>query len=180
MTGKKMIAAFVALAATVALAPAGAAFAFGGGMGVGGSTGSMGGLAPTSIGSIGSGNLGTDALGLNAVSMGSSGELPIAGRVAAGSTLPQGATLVRLRVNGRIIPMALDTAVADAELGTNPTNDYNKALYNSVLQKQMVVIGDADLRDQIAAAADSSKPLLLHGYVFDHTSPYFVVSSASN
>jgi hypothetical protein len=185
MTRKKTIVAFVALAATVALVPAGAAFAFGGGMGGGGFRGSTGGFAANPSGSIGSGSIGSDTIGsdgtgLNAVSIGPDSELPIAGRVATGSTLPQGATLVRLRVNGRVIPMALDTKEAEAELGANPTDDYNKALYNSVLKKQMVVIGNAELCNQIAAAADSSKPLVLQGYVFDHTNPYFVVRSASD
>jgi hypothetical protein len=185
MTRKKTIAAFVALATTVALAPAGAAFAFGGSMGGGGLRGSTGGFAANPSGSIGTGSIGSDAIGsdgtgLNAISIGPDSELTIAGRVATGSILPRGATLVRLRVNGRIIPMALDTEVANAELGANPANDYAKALYNSILKKQMVVIGNAELRNQIAAAADSSKPLVLQGYVFDHTAPYFVVRSASD
>ena len=56
----------------------------------------------------------------------------------------------------------------------------NKALYDSVLSRQMMVIGTPQLRDQITSAADSSKPLMLHGYVFDRISPYFMVSSTSN
>jgi hypothetical protein len=185
MTRKKRIVAFVTLAATVSVAPAGAALAFGGGIGGGGFRGSMGGFAANPSGSIGTGSIGSDAIGsdgtgLNAVSIGPDSELTIAGRVATESILPRGATLVRLRLNGRIIPMALDTEVANAELGANPSNDYGKALYNSVLKKQMVVIGNAELCNQIAAAADSSKPLVLQGYVFDHTNPYFVVRSVSD
>jgi hypothetical protein len=191
MTRKRTIAAFVALAATVALAPAGAALAFGGTPGgLGGSV--LGGLPiDWSVGApLGDVDVHTASSGQAPASMLSAnsdnpsaasydGELPIAGRVAARSTLPQGATLVQLRVNGRIIPMALDTGVATAELGANPADDDNKALYSSIQHKQMVVIGDAEVRNQITAAADSSKPLVLHGYVFDRTSPYFVVRSAS-
>lgn len=176
MNRKKTITAFVAAAATVALTPAGAAFAFGGAMGAGG----LSGLSVRGFAVNPSGNLGSGDVGLNALSVGHYGALPIAGRVTAGSTLPDGARLVQLRVNGKIISMALDTGVADAELSANPTNDYNKELYNSVLRKQLVVIGNAELRDRITTAADSSKPLVLNGYVFDSTSPYFVVRSASN
>jgi hypothetical protein len=180
MTRKKRIVAFVTLAATVSVAPAGAALAFGGGIGGGGFRGSMGGFAANPSGSIGSDAIGSDGIGSNAASIGPDGELAIAGRVATASMLPRGATLVRLRLNGRIIPMALDTEVANAELGANPANDYGKALYYSVLKKQMVVIGNAELCNQVAAAADSSKPLVLQGYVFDHTNPYFVVRSVSD
>jgi hypothetical protein len=189
MTRKKTVAAFVALAATVALAPAGAALALGGGAGGGSVSGlSMGGFTAASIGNIGANaasvvQLPGSTLSANpdAVSAASYyGEIPVAGRVAAGPTLPQGATLVQLRVNGRVIPMALDTKVPTAELDANPTNDNNKALYTSVLSKQMVVIGSAELLNQIATAADSSKPLVLQGYAFDRTSPYFVVRSASD
>ncbi|HEY6418043.1 MAG TPA: hypothetical protein VIX59_03485 [Candidatus Binataceae bacterium] len=182
MNRKKTIAAFAVLAATVALAPAGSAFAFSGGFPIGGfpynAQGINIGANAMSVGQLPESSLSANPDNVSAVFY--SGELHIDGKVAAGSTLPQGATLVQLRVNGRIIPMALDTRVATAELGANPTNDYNKALYNSVLNKQMVVIGNADLRNQITAAADSSKPLVLHGYVFDRTSPYFVVRSVSD
>ncbi len=190
MTKTKTIAAFVAIAATVALAPAGAAFAFSGGGGIGGISGfgglPAGGLTPMpgiNVGVNGGsvGQLPESALSSNPDNSAQSyyGELHIAGKVAAGATLPPGATLVQLRVNGRIIPMALDTRMATEQLGANPSDEYNKSLYNSVLYKQMVVIGNADLRNQITAAADSSTPLVLHGYVFDRTSPYFVVRSVS-
>src|ERR1700733_10094671 len=168
MTRKKTIAAFVTLATTVALAPAGAAFAFGGGMAGGGVSGlSTGAFAGAPIGNIGANTASvvqvpesTIAANPDNVSVASyDGELPIAGRVAPGSTFPQGATLVQLRVNGRIFPMALDTQVTTADLDANPTDNNNKALYNAVQCKKIVVIGNAELRNQIASAADSSKPL---------------------
>jgi hypothetical protein len=192
MTRKKTIAAFVALAATVTLAPAGAAFAFGGsspgglggsvlsGLPIGESVGDPLGDIDVHTASVGQASASTFSANPDNLSAASyDGELPIAGRVAARSTLPQGAILVQLRVNGRIISMALDTGGATAELGANPADDDNKALYTSIQHKQMVVIGDAEVRNQITAAADSSKPLVLQGYVFDRTSPYFVVRSAS-
>jgi hypothetical protein len=182
MNRKKTIAAFAVLAATVAIAPAGAAFAFSGFGGV-----PAGGLTPLPSVNVGAnamsvGQLPESALSAtpdNASPVAYYGELPIAGQVAAGSTLPQGATMVQLRVNGRIIPMVLDTQVATASLNADPTNEYDKSLYTSVLYKQMVVIGNADLRNQITAAADSSTPVVLHGYVFDSTSPFFVVRSVN-
>jgi hypothetical protein len=188
MNRKQTIAALAAFAA-VALAPVGAAFALGAGIGGGGVSGfSVGGLTAASVGNIGVNEasvlqLKGSTLSANPDSFSAASnhnELPIAGRVAARSTLPEGATLVHLRVNGRTISMALDTKVPIAELDANPADDNNKALYNSVLSKQMVVIGTRELRDQIMAAADSSKPLVLQGYVFDRTSPYFMVRSASD
>ena len=56
--------------------------------------------------------------------------------------------------------MALDTQVATASLNADPTNDYDKSLYTSVLYSRMVVIGNADLRNQITAAANSSTPVV--------------------
>jgi len=105
-------------------------------------------------------------------------DLNVTGQVGVKqANLPQGATVVRLSLNGQEIPMRLDTELQTAELQFDPNNGYARDLYRSILTKRVEVVGEQELRDQLAQAAQQSKPLQIEGYVFDRTSPYFVIKS---
>jgi hypothetical protein len=107
-------------------------------------------------------------------------DLNVTGRVGVkASSLPADATVVRLSLDGHEIPMRLDTELHSAELQFDPNASYARDLYNSILTKRVEVVGEQNLRDQIAAAAKESKPVQIEGYVFDRTSPYFVVKSVT-
>ena len=87
--------------------------------------------------------------------------------------------IVRLRVDGRYIPMRLDTQLDGVELQFDLNENYARDLYQSILTKSIEVLGPKNLRDQIAQAADGeSKALLVVGYIFGRTSPYLVLQSA--
>lgn len=73
--------------------------------------------------------------------------------------------------------MRLDTETQGADLEFNPDDAYARDLYRSITTKRVEVVGQQDLRNEIAQAAEQSKPLQIEGYVFDRTSPYFVVKS---
>ena len=88
---------------------------------------------------------------------------------------PLHSTTIRLTLDGHEIPMQLDTELQSAELQFNPDDSYARDLYRSILTKRVEVVGQENLRDQIAEAAEQSKPLQIEGYVFDRTSPYLVV-----
>ena len=105
-------------------------------------------------------------------------DLNVTGRVGvkAGSQ-PLHSTMIRLSLDGHEIPMQLDTERQSAELQFNPDDTYARDLYRSILTKRVEVVGQENLRDQIAEAAEQSKPLQVEGYVFDTTSPYLVVKS---
>jgi len=90
---------------------------------------------------------------------------------------PLHSTTIRLTLDGHEIPMQLDTELQSAELQFNPDDSYARDLYRSILTKRVEVVGQENLRDQIAEAAEQSKPLQIEGYVFDRTSPYLVVKS---
>jgi hypothetical protein len=85
--------------------------------------------------------------------------------------------IVRLRLDGRDIPMRLDTELDGVVLQFDLNENYARDLYQSLLTKSIVVVGQRDLRDQIAQAADKWKPLVVEGYVFGRASPFFVVKS---
>ncbi len=105
-------------------------------------------------------------------------DLNVVGKVGIKPTsLPPNATVVRLRLDGQEIPMRLDTELQTAELQFDPNAGYARDLYRSILTKRIEIVGQQSLRDQIAQAAAESKPLQVEGYVFDRTSPYFVVKS---
>ena len=90
---------------------------------------------------------------------------------------PLHATMIRLTLDGHEIPMQLDTERQSAELQFSPDDSYARDLYRSILTKRVEVVGQENLRGQIAQAAEQSKPLQIEGYVFDTTSPYLVVKS---
>lgn len=90
---------------------------------------------------------------------------------------PLHSTTIRLTLDGHEIPMRLDTELQSADLQFNPDDSYARELYRSILTKRVEVVGQENLRDQIAEAAAQSKPLQIEGYVFDRTSPYLVVKS---
>jgi len=105
-------------------------------------------------------------------------DLKVAGKVAApGAKVPADARIVRLKVNGRIIPMALDNEVASSVLEFGPNQRYAKDLYDAILTKRITVVGDQFETTRIIDAASSQKPLVIEGYVFDRMSPYMVVKS---
>ena len=105
-------------------------------------------------------------------------DLNVIGRVGVkpGSE-PLHSTMIRLTLDGHEIPMQLDTEMHSAELEFNPNDSYARDLYRSMLTRRVEVVGRQPLRDQIAEAAEQSKPLQIEGYVFDATSPYLVVKS---
>ena len=108
-------------------------------------------------------------------------ELKLAGQVpAVPDRLPSGARIVQLRMEGKIIPMALDTELGSAELQFDPDERYAEDLYKAVLTKSVAVVGDAALRDRIVQAAGSSQPIQVEGKVFNATTPYFVVTSVED
>jgi hypothetical protein len=182
-------AAFVSALATIfAIAYVPAAHAFGG---VGGGMGGIGGL-----GGIGGGVHGNVTGGFNGGGIGSSGgiminpvpnlavqemrELRLAGQVPANpDRLPSGARIIQLKVNGQTVPMALDSELGGGQLEFNPGNQYGEELYHAMLTKQIAVVGDSKLRDQIvqAASANGTQALEVQGWVFNRMTPYFVVKS---
>ena len=105
-------------------------------------------------------------------------DLNVVGRVGVKpGSKPLHSTTIRLALDGHEIPMQLDTELQSADLQFNPDDTYARDLYRSILTKRVEVVGHQNLRDQIAEAADRSKPLQIEGYVFDRTSPYLVVKS---
>jgi hypothetical protein len=165
-----------------AVATAGAFPGAGGGFGGGGfGGGGFSGVSPGAVGLTGAGVPGMGGPG----GLGPTFSMPqrfrdmnVTGKVGVrpGST-PLHTTLVRLSLDGQEIPMRLDTETQSAELQFNPDDAYARDLYQSILTKRVEVMGSPELRDQIAQAAAESKPVEIEGYVFDRTSPYFVVKS---
>jgi hypothetical protein len=189
-----------ALAIIIATAYAPSAHAFGGAGGVGGvgGVGGMGGMGGMGgIGAIGAagvhGNPAGGFVGVNGGQLGGIGvmavpnlavqemrELKLAGQVPANpDRLPSGARIVQLRVNGQMVPMALDSELGSSDLEFNPGNRKAEDLYHALLTKQVAVIGDEKLRNQIvqAASENGTQALEIQGYVFNQTTPYFVVKS---
>ena len=158
-----------------------AAFGAGGGVGAGG----IGGMGGINAGSISVGGAGIPGFNGGVAGLGPVFRMPqrfrdlnVTGQVGVEKTsLPLNATIIRLSLDGREIPMRLDTEQQSADLQFNPDEGYGKDLYRSILTKRVEVVGRAELREQIAQAAEQSKPLKIEGYVFDRTSPYFVVKS---
>jgi hypothetical protein len=85
--------------------------------------------------------------------------------------------IVRLGLDGRDIPMRLDTQLDGVELQFDLNENYARDLYQSVLTKRIEVVGPQELRDQIEQAADQWKPLEIQGYIFGRTSPFLVVKA---
>ena len=106
-------------------------------------------------------------------------DLSVTGRVGVKpGSQPLHSTMIRLTLDGHEIPMELDTEVQSADLQFNPDDSYARDLYHSILTKRVEVVGQENLRDQIAQAAEQSRPLQIEGYVFDRSNPYLVVKSA--
>lgn len=85
--------------------------------------------------------------------------------------------IVRLGLDGRDIPMRLDTQLDGVELQFDLNEIYARDLYQSILTKRIEVVGPQELRDQIERAADQWKPLAIQGYIFGRTSPFLVVKA---
>jgi hypothetical protein len=103
-------------------------------------------------------------------------DLKLAGRVGIDtSKLPATARIVRLRLDGRDIPMRLDTELSSAEIQFDPDYNYARELYRAILTKRVEVVGAAELRDELAAAANSGAQVEVEGYAFNLTSPYLVL-----
>jgi hypothetical protein len=105
-------------------------------------------------------------------------DLNVTGRVGVKpGSKPLHSTMIRLSLDGHEIPMQLDTERQSADLQFNPDESYARDLYRSILTKRVEVVGQENLRGQIAEAAEQSRPLQIEGYVFDLSSPYLVVKS---
>jgi hypothetical protein len=105
-------------------------------------------------------------------------ELTVVGKIPADEKkLPDGARLVRLRVNGREVSMALDSEERSADLTFEPHQRYARELYHAILTKRVEVTGDASLRDRIVWSAEHNQPVEIQGYVFNFQSPYMVVKA---
>lgn len=107
-------------------------------------------------------------------------EIKLVGRLArddSGLTIDQ--QVVRMRVDGRTIPMSIDGDAMSDSLQLDQGDELGQDLYRLILSRQLQVVGDQKLRDQIAnaAAANSSKPILVDGFVYDRTTPYLVLVS---
>lgn len=104
--------------------------------------------------------------------------LNLVGRVGIPvSKLPPDAKVVRLWLDGREIPMRLDTELHSAELQFAPEADYGRDLYRAILTKRVAVVGAANLREALRSAADHREQAEVHGYAFDLSSPYLVLKS---
>ncbi|HKF28208.1 MAG TPA: hypothetical protein VKB29_03220 [Candidatus Binataceae bacterium] len=176
------IALALAGVATASAFPGGGVGGGGGGFGGGGIAGggfAGGGVRAGALGGI-TGPVGGSLPFLPALDMAPQRfrDLNVTGRVGVKpGSQPLHSTMIRLTLDGNEIPMQLDTELQSAELQFNPDDSYARDLYRSILTKRVEVVGQENLRDQIAEAAEQSKPLQVEGYVFDTTSPYLVVKS---
>jgi hypothetical protein len=181
---RRLLAVTAFVAATIAIAVVAGAAGFAGGAGSPGGAG-FGGIsgAPPLSSAPGLSLGGTMLIMSPGAAPQRFRELNMAGRVPADPTkLPKDARIVTLRVNGQTVPMALDAEAFRGELHFDPSSDYGRELYHSMLTKPIEVVGDENLRSQIAQVAASptgSKPIQISGYVFDRLSPYLVLRSVS-
>ena len=195
MIGKTMagFAAALTLAATAASAagPGGA----GGGMGGIGGIGAMGirGFAfnPPAISTGGKGSTagtGPMTYGMQPLTFPINDpnhyhEIKLVGRFAkdeSGLTIDQ--QIVRMHVDGRTIPMSINGDDMCNSLQLDQGDELGQNLYRLILSRQLQVVGDQKLRTQIAnaAAANSSKPIQVDGFVYDRTTPYLVLVSVGD
>jgi len=195
MIGKTMagFAAALTLAATAASAagPGGA----GGGMGGIGGIGAMGirGFAfnPPAISTGGKGSTagtGPMTYGMQPLTFPINDpnhyhEIKLVGRFAkdeSGLTIDQ--QIVRMRVDGRTIPMSINGDDMCNSLQLDQGDELGQNLYRLILSRQLQVVGDQKLRTQIAnaATANSSKPIQVDGFVYDRTTPYLVLVSVGD
>ena len=110
-------------------------------------------------------------------------EIKLVGRFAkdeSGLTIDQ--QIVRMRVDGRTIPMSINGDDMCNSLQLDQGDELGQNLYRLILSRQLQVVGDQKLRTQIAnaAAANSSKPIQVDGFVYDRTTPYLVLVSVGD
>ena len=87
--------------------------------------------------------------------------------------------LVRMRVDGRSIPMSIDGDQMSNSLQFDQGDELGQNLYRLILSKQLEVVGNQQLRARIAdaAAASRTKQIVVDGFVYDRTTPYLVLVS---
>ena len=110
-------------------------------------------------------------------------EIKLIGRLAkdeSGLTIDR--QIVRMRVDGRTIPMSINGDEMSTSLQFDQGDELGQDLYRLILSKQLEVVGDQKLRTQIAnaAAATSSKQLQVDGFVYDRMTPYLVLVSVDD
>jgi hypothetical protein len=90
--------------------------------------------------------------------------------------------IVRMRVDGRSIPMSIDGDQMSNSLQFDQGDEVGQNLYRLILSKQLEVVGNQQLRAQIAdaAAANRSKQIVVDGFVYDRTTPYLVLVSVGD
>jgi hypothetical protein len=107
-------------------------------------------------------------------------QLKLAGQIPTDpAKAAAGAKIVRLSVNGEIVPMALDTETSSGELQFDPNSDYARQLYQAILERPVTVVGDERMRSQIIEAASdqtNTRIVKIDGFVFDRLSPYMVIN----
>jgi hypothetical protein len=110
-------------------------------------------------------------------------EIKLIGRLAKdGSGLSIDQQIVRMRVNGASIPMSINGDATSETLQFDQGDELGQVLYRLILSKELDVVGDPKLRDQIAkdAAATPPKQVLVDGFVYDRTTPYLVLVSVED
>jgi hypothetical protein len=108
-------------------------------------------------------------------------EIKLVGRLAkeeSGLTIDR--QIVRMRVDGREFPMSIDGDAMSDSLQFDQGDELGQTLYRLILSKQLEVVGDPKLRTQIANAANSSKPVVVDGFVYDRVTPYLVLVSVGD
>ena len=197
MTGKVIgsIAAALTFAALATFARAAGPGGFGGGFSGGGAVSAMGamGIHGIAISLPGRGNGSFNGTG---PSMGNLNffpfptndpnhyhEIKLVGRLGgdeSGFTLDQ--QIVRMRVDGRDIPMSINGDAMSDSLQFDQGDELGQILYRLILSKRLEVVGDQKLRTRIAnaATANPSKPLVVDGFVYDRMTPYLVLVSVAD
>jgi|SRR5208282_3304078 len=209
MIGKTMAGLAAALTFAITATAAGAAGPVGGAVGGAGAGGiggihgmsamGFGAMNMSAIGAMGTSGNGKGGGSLNAVGPRMSGlqfpfptnepehyhEIKLIGRVAkdeSGLTVDQ--QLVRMRVDGRTIPMSINGDSMSNSLQLDQGDELGQNLYRLILSKQLVVVGDQKLRTQLADAAAAnpanSKPIVVDGFVYDRMTPYLVLVSVGD
>ena len=110
-------------------------------------------------------------------------EIKIIGRLAKDeSGLSIDRQIVRMRVDGRDIPMSINGDAMSDSLQLDQGDELGQILYRLILSKRLEVVGDQKLRTQIAnaAAANPSKPVVVDGFVYDRMTPYLVLVSVGD
>jgi hypothetical protein len=110
-------------------------------------------------------------------------EIKIIGRLAKDeSGLSIDRQIVRMRVDGRDIPMSINGDAMSDSLQFDQGDELGQILYRLILSKRLEVVGDQKLRAQIAnaASANPSKPVVVDGFVYDRMTPYLVLVSVGD